>query len=198
MPAEFIHATAIVESDQIGSGTRIWAYSHILPGARIGRNCNVGDHAFIESGAFVGNNVTIKNHVCIWEGVTVEDDCFIGPGVVFTNDLFPRSPRMKEAANRYLRRENWLERTVAGQGCSIGANATILPGIRLGDYSMIAAGSTVTRDVEPHALMIGTPARQVGFVCRCGTSLGSIMDLTACSECGALTIEETLIIDPVA
>lgn len=198
MPAEFVHTTAIVETDEIGSGTRIWAYAHILPGARVGRNCNIGDHVFVETGACVGNNVTIKNQVCIWEGVTIEDDCFIGPGVVFTNDLLPRSPRMKEAADRYRRQENWLQRTVAGRGCSIGANATILPGIRLGDYSMIAAGATVTRDVEPHALVIGTPARQAGFVCRCGTRLASLMELATCSECGALTIDDTFTIDPIA
>ncbi len=182
MPADFVHATALVESEHIGSGTRIWAYVHVLPSVHIGNNCNIGDHAFIESGARVGDNVTIKNHVCIWEGVTIENDCFLGPHVVFTNDQFPRSPRMKEAAARYENRD-WLAETIVERGCSIGANATILAGVRLGAYSMIAAGSTVTRNVPPHALMIGTPAKQVGVVCRCGQKIeGSAK--TPCGTCG--------------
>ena len=162
MAAEFIHSTAIVESDSVGSGTRVWAYAHILPGVHIGTHCNIGDHAFVETGARIGDNVTVKNHVCVWEGVTIEDDCFLGPNAVFTNDQFPRSPRMPEVAERYRKKENWLKRTIVERGCSIGANATILPGIRLGAYSMIAAGATVTKDVAPHALVMGTPARQVG------------------------------------
>lgn len=181
--AEFVHPTALVESDSIGSGTRIWAFAHILPGVQIGSDCNIGDHAFVESGAQVGNNVTIKNGVCIWEGVTIEDDCFLGPSVVFTNDQFPRSARMGAASTRYDDRENWLERTVVEKGCSIGANATICPGIRLGAYSMIAAGATVTKNVKPHALMMGTPARQVGFVCHCGAKIPNV-DSHTCSQCG--------------
>jgi acetyltransferase-like isoleucine patch superfamily enzyme len=182
MKPAFIHATAIVESDQVGSGTRVWAYAHILPGATIGCNCNVGDHAFIETGAVVGNNVTVKNCVSIWEGVTIEDNCFLGPHVVFTNDQYPRSPRMPEVVTRYETKD-WLEHTLVEQGCSIGANATILPGIRLGAYSMIAAGATVTRDVEPHALMMGTPARKVGTVCRCGCKI-DLKNGATCSQCG--------------
>lgn len=183
MKPEFIHPTALVESHSVGTGTKVWAYAHILAGVHVGDNCNIGDHAFIESGAQVGNNVTVKNHVCIWEGVTIEDDCFLGPHVVFTNDQYPRSPRMSEASARYEKRENWLERTVVERGCSIGANATILPGVRLGAYSMIAAGSTVTRDVAPHALMMGSPARQAGIVCRCGAKLEDDTQ-NSCSECG--------------
>jgi UDP-2-acetamido-3-amino-2,3-dideoxy-glucuronate N-acetyltransferase len=191
MAPEFVHATAIVESDTVGSGTRVWAYAHILPGVQIGTHCNIGDHAFVESGARIGNNVTIKNHVCIWEGVTIEDDCFLGPHAVFTNDQFPRSPRMSEAAARYEKKQDWLKHTIVERGCSIGANATILPGIRLGAYAMIAAGATVTHDVPPHALMMGTPARQVGVVCRCGrkiennTNTDMTSDMT-CAECGTL------------
>lgn len=168
MAAEFIHPTALVESDRIGEGTRVWAYAHILRDVPIGQNCNIGDHAFVETGASVGDNVTIKNNVSIWEGVTIEDDCFLGPSVVFTNDRFPRSQRMPDAAPRYQSREGWLEETVVEQGCSIGANAIILPGVRLGAYAMIAAGSIVSKDVPPHALMMGVPARQIGTVCRCG------------------------------
>ncbi len=186
MKPEFVHPAAIVESDQIGPGTRVWAYAHILPNVRIGSNCNIGDHAFVETGASIGNNVTVKNHVCIWEGITVEDDCFLGPHVVFTNDRYPRSPRMNEAANRYEDRSRWLCQTIVEQGCSIGANATILPGLRLGTYAMIAAGAVVTRDVPPHALMVGNPARQIGSVCRCGRKLDPAQN-TACAECGTLT-----------
>ena len=121
MAADFIHETAIVESDSIGAGTRVWAYAHILPEVQIGTNCNIGDHAFVETGARLGNNVTVKNHVCIWEGITVADDCFVGPHVVFTNDQFPRSPRMAEVAQRYSDKQNWLKRTIVERGCSIGS-----------------------------------------------------------------------------
>ena len=183
MAPQYVHPNALNESESVGSGTRVWAFAHVMPGTVIGENCNVGDHAFIETGAQVGNNVTIKNHVCLWEGVTIEDDVFVGPHVVFTNDLYPRSPRMAAASARYDRRENWLQQTIVEQGCSIGANVTILPGIRLGAYSMIAAGSTVTRDVKPHALMMGTPARQVGLVCRCGLKVEDTTEMT-CRECG--------------
>ena len=186
MAPVFIHESAIAESDSIGSGTKVWAFAHVLAGAQIGTNCNIGDHAFVETGARVGNNVTIKNNVCIWEGVTVEDDCFLGPHVVFTNDEFPRSPRMKEAAQRYESKQNWLKRTIVERGCSIGANAVILPGIRLGAYSMIAAGATVTHDVPPHALMIGSPARQVGIVCWCGRKVEDLQEDDRCPECKSL------------
>ncbi len=185
MPPRYTHPNALNESNTVGSGTRIWAFAHVMSGAQVGDNCNVGDHAFIETGASVGNNVTIKNHVCIWEGVTIEDEVFLGPHVVFTNDQYPRSPRMGAALTRYERRENWLRKTVVERGCSIGANATILPGIRLGAYSMVAAGSIVTRDVKPHALVMGIPARQVGIVCRCGNKL-DVDSETTCRECGTL------------
>lgn len=183
MSAPFIHPQALVETDEIGSGTHIWAFAHVLPGAKIGNNCNVGDHGFIEGGAVVGNNVTLKNHVCLWTGVTIEDDVFIGPHAVFTNDMFPRSPRMAHVNQRYDSTDGWLERTLVQQGCSIGANATILPGITLGAYSMIAAGAVVTRDVPPHALMMGSPAKRVGSVCRCGIRLDDTKQNT-CKSCG--------------
>jgi UDP-3-O-[3-hydroxymyristoyl] glucosamine N-acyltransferase len=112
----FQHPTAVVESEAIGEGTRIWAWAHVLPGARIGAHCNVGDHAFIESGAVLGDNVTLKNHVCVWEGVTLEDDVFVGPHAAFVNDLHPRSPRMAEVRDRYTDKEQWLVRTVLERG----------------------------------------------------------------------------------
>jgi len=186
-PDVFIHPTALVETADIGPGTRVWAYAHVQAGARIGPNCNVGDHCFIETGVTIGANVTIKNNVCVWQGITIEDGAFIGPNVAFTNDRFPRSPRLPDAQARYGTTAGWLERTIVGHGCSIGANATILPNVRLGRFAMVGAGSVVTSDLPPHALVIGSPARVVGQVCRCGRRLtvrGGNNLPGVCSECG--------------
>jgi acetyltransferase-like isoleucine patch superfamily enzyme len=172
MSAKFFqHPTALVESAAIGAGTRIWAFAHILKGAQLGRHCNVGDHAFIEGGAKVGHRVTIKNGVCIWAGVTIDDDAFVGPNVVFTNDLWPRSPRFAAVQNRYAKPENWLVPTRVGRGASIGANATVLCGITIGKFAMIGAGAVVSQDVPPHALIIGVPGRAIGFVSEAGQRL---------------------------
>lgn len=180
----YVHPTALVETGAIGSDTRIWAFAHVLAGATIGSNCNIGDHAFIEGGATIGDNVTLKNQVCVWEGVWLEDDVFVGPGVSFTNDRYPRSPRMPEARKRYADKTNWLARTVVQQGCSIGAGAIVAPGVTLGRYSMIAAGAVVTHDVQPYALMVGVPARSQGYVCRCGQKLGEPGAALRCPACG--------------
>jgi acetyltransferase-like isoleucine patch superfamily enzyme len=185
----YVHPTALVESEAVGSGTRVWAYAHVLKNAHVGENCNIGDHAFVESGAVVGNNVTLKNHVCVWEGVTLEDDVFVGPQVAFTNDRYPRSPRMAEVRGRYGDKNRWLVKTVVEQGCSIGANATIVCGVRLGRYCVIAAGAIVTKDVEPFALMIGSPARRVGTVCMCGEPLTTGEESTLCSNCQTKAVE---------
>jgi UDP-2-acetamido-3-amino-2,3-dideoxy-glucuronate N-acetyltransferase len=179
-----VHPTALVESQDIGTGSSIWAFVHVMKGARLGANVNVGDHAFIESGAVVGDNVTIKNQVLIWEGVQIEDNCFIGPRVTFTNDRNPRSPRMPGSADRYREKSNWLARTLVRKGCSIGAAATICPGIVLGDFCMIAAGSVVTSNVPPFALMMGVPARHVADVCCCGQRLEGRYDESDCKFCG--------------
>ncbi len=181
----FIHETALVESSDIGANTRIWAFAHVLAGARLGSNCNIGDHGFIESGAVVGNNVTVKNNVCVWEGVTLEDDVFVGPAVVFTNDLRPRSPRMPAVEVRYASKSNWLVPTVVEQGATIGAGAIILAGVRLGRYCFVAAGATVTRDVKPFTMVRGTPARSAGFACRCGEPLDCLPPTADCPNCGA-------------
>jgi acetyltransferase-like isoleucine patch superfamily enzyme len=174
---------ALVETDAIGPGARIWAFAHVLAGARVGSNCNVGDHVFIEGGAIVGNNVTVKNNVCIWDGVVIEDDVFVGPNVTFTNDRTPRSPRMAQVAGRYAHKENWLCRTTVRRGSTIGAGATLLPGIELGPYCFIAAGAVVTRNVPPFALMVGSPARRHGDVCRCGHKLADRFDVSCCPHC---------------
>ncbi|HZO88814.1 MAG TPA: acyltransferase [Chthonomonadaceae bacterium] len=176
------HPMALVESEEIGEGTCIWAYAHVMPGARIGANCNIGDHAFVERGAVVGDNVTIKNGVCVWEGVHLGDGVFVGPNAVFTNDLYPRSPRLGAAAARY-QDKSWLQPTYVEEGVTIGANATILCGVRLGRYAFIGAGAVVTRDVAPHAMMLGAPARQRGWVCHCGYPLEQRQGIWGCGQC---------------
>ncbi len=184
MSPPYIHPLALVETEEIGPGTRVWAFAHVMAGARIGRNCNIGDHAFVESGATIGDNATVKNNVCVWRGVTLEDDVFVGPNVAFTNDRFPRSGRMPQVRDRYASTAGWLETTVVERGASIGANATILPGVRIGRYSMVAAGAVVAADVEPFALVVGAPARRAGYVCRCGKKLAGDYRESSCDSCG--------------
>jgi UDP-2-acetamido-3-amino-2,3-dideoxy-glucuronate N-acetyltransferase len=152
--AFFRHPQAIVESPHIGEGTRIWAFAHILPRAVIGKDCNICDHVFIENDVSVGDRVTIKCGVQLWDGVHVEDDVFIGPNATFTNDAFPRS---KQRLDHY-------PTTLVRKGASIGANATILPGITVGVDAMVGAGAVVTRSVPPHAVVTGNPARIARYV----------------------------------
>ncbi|RYZ88616.1 MAG: isomerase [Proteobacteria bacterium] len=149
----FVHTHAICESTQVGKGSRIWAFAHVLPGAKIGQDCNVCDHVFIENDVSIGNRVTIKCGVQVWDGVVLEDDVFVGPNVTFTNDLYPRSKQYPEAFGK----------TVVKAGASIGANATILPGISIGIGAMIGAGAVVTRSVPPHAVVTGNPGRITGY-----------------------------------
>jgi len=156
-----IATTALVESESIGVGTRIWAFVHVLPGAHIGRDCNIGDHCYIEGGVKIGDRVVIKNGVALWSGVTVEDGVFIGPNVAFTNDLVPRAKMFRDTYDRTLVRE----------GASLGANATILCGLIIGRYALVGAGAVVTRPVPDFGLVVGNPARFLGFVCRCGQRL---------------------------
>ena len=153
MSGAFIHPQAICESTAIGKGTRVWAFAHILPGALVGEDCNICDGVFIENDVVVGNRVTVKCGVQLWDGLRVEDDVFIGPNVTFTNDAFPRS-RMRPA--KFLR-------TVLRRGASIGANATVLPGLEIGQGAMIGAGAVVTRSVPPNAIVTGNPAGIVGY-----------------------------------
>ena len=161
----FVHATALCETSDVGPRTRIWAFAHLMPSARVGADCNVGDHAFIESGAVIGDRVTIKNGVAIWDRVTLEDDVFVGPNAVFTNDLVPRAAIKKP-------REQFLP-TVVRHGASIGANATIVCGVTLGMHAFVGAGSVVVDDVAAHALVVGNPARRIGWICACGDRLAA-------------------------
>ncbi|AEA46580.1 acyltransferase [Archaeoglobus veneficus] len=169
----FIHPNAIVESENIGEGTRIWAFAHILPGAKIGKSCNICDHVFIESDVIVGDNVTIKSGVQLWEGVRIENNVFIGPNTTFTNDLRPRS---KVYPPEFIK-------THVKEGASIGANATIVCGVTIGKWAMIGAGAVVTKDVPDYALVYGVPAKIKGYVCECGRDLHFEEDTAVC-ECG--------------
>jgi UDP-2-acetamido-3-amino-2,3-dideoxy-glucuronate N-acetyltransferase len=167
-----VHAAALCETRDVGDGTRVWAFAHLLPGAVVGRDCNICDHVFIEGGVVVGDRVTVKNNVLLWDGVTIEDDVFLGPNAVFTNDLRPRAA-VKRTGDE-------LQRTLVRRGATIGANATIVCGITIGAGAFVGAGAVVTRDVADHALVVGNPARQVGWRCACGEALP---DALACA-CG--------------
>lgn len=148
----FMHSHALVESKQIGKNTRIWAFAHVLPNASIGADCNICDYVFIENDVVIGDRVTIKCGVQIWDGIQLEDDVMVGPNATFTNDLYPRSKQPFE-----------LRRTVVKRGASIGANATILCGITIGEGAMVGAGSVVLKDVPPHAVVVGNPARIIRY-----------------------------------
>jgi len=168
-----IHAAAIVEDGaRIGARTRVWAFVHILPGAVIGEDCNICDHVFIENDVVLGNRVTVKSGIYLWDGLRIEDDVHLGPNVVFTNDRYPRS-----------RQAFLIEPIVIRAGASIGANATLLPGVVVGQSAMIGAGSVVTRDVAPFTLVAGNPARQLGHVCTCGQRLHPRGVEVTCSAC---------------
>ena len=150
----FVHQSAICESGDIGSGTRIWAFAHVLPNARIGKECNICDHVFVENEVVIGDRVTIKCGVQLWDGITVENDVFIGPNATFANDIFPRSKKYPEK----------FAHTILHKGASIGANATILPGLTIGENAMVGAGAVVTRSVPANAKVVGNPARIIGYV----------------------------------
>ena len=160
-----IHRLADVQSEHIGEGTTIWQFCVVLKLARIGKDCNINCQVFIENDVTIGNRVTIKPGVQIWDGVTIEDDVFIGPNVTFTNDLTPRSKQYPGT----------FARTVIKKGASIGANATILANIVIGEYAMVGAGSVITKNIPPYTVWYGNPAKQHGFITRDGLLLNNNM-----------------------
>lgn len=170
----FVHSQGIVDPEaEVGARTRVWAWAHVLGGARVGEDCNLCDHTFVEGNAVLGNRVTVKCNVAIWDGVTIEDDVFVGPSVSFTNDKFPRS--------RQWPRE--YAKTIVCRGASIGANATVLP-VTIGEYAMVGAGAVVTKNIPPYAIVVGNPARIVGYVGVESVRAGSAVSLAGTSESG--------------
>ena len=176
-PAYFVHPSSFVdEGATVGPGTKIWHFCHIMPGAVIGERCNLGQNVVVMPGTRIGSNVKIQNNVSIYEGVVLEDDVFCGPSCVFTNVMNPRS---------HVSRKHAYRPTLVRRGSSIGANATIVCGVTLGEYAFIGAGAVVTSDVPPYGLMVGVPARRVGWMCQCGERLHPAGGRAACAVCGA-------------
>ncbi|HEX3694610.1 MAG TPA: DapH/DapD/GlmU-related protein [Polyangia bacterium] len=172
------HPTSVVDSPaSIGDDTKIWHFSHIMAGARIGARCSLGQNVFVSGGAVVGDRCKIQNNVSLYDGVSLADDVFVGPSAVFTNVTTPRA---------FVQRKHLFEPTRVDRGASIGANATILCGHSVGAYALVAAGAVVTRDVAPYALVGGVPARRVGWICHCGEvlprGLGRLLTCAACAE----------------
>ena len=174
----FAHPSAEIDKEsEIGQGTKIWHQAQIMPGVKIGEECNLGKSVYIDSGVKIGSRVKIQNGVSVYKGVTIESDCFLGPHMVFTNDLFPRS----------FNQDFEIVPTLVKEGASIGANATIICGVTLNEFCMVGSGSVVTKDVPPFTLVVGNPARPISMVCRCGKKsneeLGSLEREPKCPKC---------------
>lgn len=170
-----IHPTAVVdEGAQIGAGTRIWHFSHLMPKCKLGENCNIGQNVYVDNNVVIGNGVKIQNNVSVYNGVIVEDDVFIGPSAVFTNVINPRS---------FIERKDEFRKTIIRKGATIGANATVLCGIEIGMYAMIGAGAVVTKDVPAYGLMLGNPAKRTGWVSESGLKLEfDVMGFAQCPQ----------------
>ena len=176
MTDPFIHESSYVDDGaEIGPDTRIWHFCHVMPGARIGTGCSIGQNVVVMGGTRVGNNVRIQNNVSIYEGVELEDDVFCGPSCVFTNVINPRS---------HVSRKHEYRRTLVRRGATIGANATVVCGVTLEEYAFIGAGAVVTSDVPAYALMVGVPAKRVGWMCQCGERLQVSGGEATCGACG--------------
>jgi len=172
----FVHESSYVdEGAEIGAGTNIWHFSHVMPRAKIGERCNIGQNVLVSSDVTLGNNVKIQNNVSLYTGVIVEDDVFLGPSMVFTNVVNPRS---------HVNRKDEYKTTLVRKGASIGANATIVCGTTLGKYCFIGAGAVVTKDVPDYALVYGNPARVRGWMCQCGEQLKFENNFAVCKACG--------------
>ena len=173
----FAHPTAVVdEGAQIGGGTRIWHFSHLMPTCKVGQHCNIGQNVYIDNNTIIGNGVKIQNNVSVYNGVMIEDDVFLGPSMVFTNVTNPRS---------FIERKNEFRKTIIRKGATIGANATILCGIEIGAYAMIGAGAMVTKNVLAYAIVTGNPARQTGWTSEAGIKLNFNKDgVASCPQTG--------------
>lgn len=186
----FVHSSAVVdEGCAIGDGTKIWHFTHVMEGCRIGDNCILGQNVHVAPGVRIGNNVKIQNHVSLYTGVELEDDVFCGPSMVFTNVLTPRS---------HVNRKSEYQRTLVKRGATLGANSTIVCGVTIGQYAFVGAGAVVTRDVPDHTLVVGVPAKQTGWVCRCGVRLEVSGSVGLCPACGVVYSTDQEIITEVA
>lgn len=178
----FVHESAFVDQGaRIGKGTKIWHFCHVMPGAEIGERCSLGQNVVVMPGTKIGNNVKIQNNVSIYEGVTLEDDVFCGPSCVFTNVLHPRS---------HVSRKAEYAPTLVRRGVAIGANATIVCGTTIGEFAFIGAGAVVTADVPSFALMVGVPAKRVGWACQCGERIRPSQNHAKCERCGWTYVEK--------
>jgi UDP-2-acetamido-3-amino-2,3-dideoxy-glucuronate N-acetyltransferase len=184
----FVHESSYVdEGVEIGAGTKIWHFCHVMTNARIGERCNIGQNVLVSSGVTLGNNVKIQNNVSLYTGVYVEDDAFLGPSMVFTNVINPRS---------HVNRKDEYKTTLVRKGASIGANATIVCGVTLGKYCFVGAGAVVTRDVPDYALVYGSPARLHGWMCQCGEQLQFENDRAVCRKCGDAYRKQDQVVSP--
>jgi len=175
-PRHFVHFSAVVDDPcEIGEGTKIWHFSHVMAKSTIGKHCILGQNVHVASGVHIGNNVKIQNNVSVYEGVQLDDDVFCGPSMVFTNVINPRS---------HINRKHEYQRTLVKRGATLGANSTVVCGVTIGEYALVAAGAVVTRDVRNHALVMGVPGRQVGWVCHCGVGLELDGERAICRSCG--------------